>query len=242
MDKSKIQAVVTTVFAGAAQVSQGRTTYLRTLIEATQDSLHNKRGQDQAVQMTALNETHSQFYEIVLKVAEKYVPTGTAAGAGKGGAKKARNAELHRMATFARTSVSALREHIRADGDICALKAAAATKANLKVRAGPRKTKVSPRRLRAATETHSKRLMASLMGLANVDKPAAIEELKSLLGQVTTQLMQMGVMSTGDAGIAAAEQRPLKIGKVLFMPTESQILRRQAAAARGDAPAQAVAS
>lgn len=177
MDTLKIQAVVAAVFDSTAQVTQGRTTYLRTLIEGAQEVLGNKHRQEASAQLAALNEIHKQFYAIVLKTAERFVPKGT----------KDRAVELHRLATFARTSVSALRMHVRAGGDLVTLKAASATKASLKaVEASA--SAPTPGRLKSAVERQGKQLLESLDGLASADKATAINEVQAMLDQLTAKL------------------------------------------------------
>jgi hypothetical protein len=200
------------IFQATADVTTGRTNYLRIILKATQDDL--KRGAEITDQLAALNAVHEQAYDLVLKAAEEFVPRGT----------KNRGAEIHKKANFARTALSALRGHVRAGGDLKTLKAETITKAALKVREGPQRTP-SPRRLRARAESQSKALVATLLGLADVDKAAAIDEMQLVLGQLTQQLMAMGVISTSDAKQSVAEHRPLKIGKTLFVPTETTVLR-----------------
>ena len=195
----------------------GRVTYLRILIQAAQATLEGRKGLDEKVQLSALAAVHERFYAIVLDAAQPFVPK----------TQKDRAVELHRRVNFARTAVSALRGHVRAGGDLVALNPAKTTKRNLKSREGPPRP-VSAKRWRARAESQSKALIATILGLADADKAAAVEEIQLVLGQLTTQLVSLGVISTKDALQSVGEHRPLRIGKTLFVPTNSQVVRQQA--------------
>jgi hypothetical protein len=195
----------------------GRITYLRTLIEATQDELQGKKGESKPVQLAALSVVHERFYAIILAAAQAFVPK----------TQKDRAVALHKRANFARTALGAVRGHIKAGEDIVLLNASKATKRALK--SPPRKaTPLSVKRWKAKAESQSKALVATLMGLADADKGAAVEEMQLVLGQLTTQLVAMGVVATKDAAQAFDEHRPLRIGKTLFMPTDTQVVRQMA--------------
>lgn len=211
-----VTATAQSIFRAADDGVLGRLTYLRLLLGATQTEL-GKRGQEPPVQLAALNTTHERFYAIVLNAAEPFVPKGT----------KDRAVALHARANFARTSKSSLLGHVRAGGDLATLSAAKVTKAALRVRAGPVRP-LTARRWKMRAEAQSKALVATIMGLADADKAAAVEEIQLVLGQLTTQLVSLGVVSTKDATQSAGERRPLRIGKTLFVPTASQVLQQRA--------------
>lgn len=211
-----VTAIAQAIFRAADDATLGRTTYLRTLLSATQAEL-GKRGQEPSVQLAALKTTHERFYALVLDAAEPFVPKGT----------KDRAVALHARANFARTSLSALRGHVRAGGDLATLSAAKVTKAALRVRAGPQRP-LTARRWKIRAEAQSKALVATIMGLADADKAAAVEEIQLVLGQLTTQLVALGVVSTKDAIQSVGEHRPLRIGKTLFVPTASQVIQQRA--------------
>lgn len=195
----------------------GRVTYLRTLIQATQEELGGKKGQDASVQLAALAAVHERFYEIVLEAAQPFVPK----------TQKDRPVELHRRVNFARTATSAVRGHVRAGGDVVALHPTKTTKRSLMKREGPPRA-LTPKRWKARAETQSKALIVSLMGLADADKAAAIDEIQLVVGQLAAQLVSMGVVATKDAMQSVGEHRPLRIGKTLFMPTATQVVRQMA--------------
>lgn len=204
------------IMQAAADADAGRTSYLRTLISTAQTEL-GKKGQETAVQMVALKSVHERFYELVLGAVEPFVPKGT----------KNRAVELHRRANFTRTALSAVRRYVRAGNDLAGINSAKATKGTLAVKPTTPRPQ-SARRLKARAEVQSKALITTLIGLADTDKQAAVDEMQLVLGQLTDQLVRMGVASTKDAAQASMEHRPLKVGKVLFMPTQTQVLRQQA--------------
>lgn len=207
-----VTTIAQAIFRAADNASQGRTTYLRTLLTAVQDELGKKKNQERPVQLAALKTVHERFYALVLDAAEAFVPRGT----------KDRAIALHGRANFARTSLSALRGHVRAGGDLAALSAAKVTKASLQVAEGPARPQ-SARRLKGRLETQSRALVATLSGLADSDKEAAVEEIQQLLSQLTSQLVSLGVVSTKNVELSVDERRPLRIGKTLFVPTANGV-------------------
>lgn len=213
----QVMGIAQAIFKATGEVQEGRQTYLRTLLAETQDSLGNKRNQEASVQLSALKAVHERFYEIVLGAAEEFVPKGT----------RDRGTVLHNKANFARTALSALRGHVRAGGDLVYLSPEKVTKGSLRSREGPTRP-ISARRWKVRAERQSKTLVATLMGLADADKGSAIEEMQLVLGQITQQLISLGVVATTNADVAAAEHRPYRSGKTLFVPTATQILRQQA--------------
>lgn len=215
----QVTLITQTILSGLDAASNGRVTYLRALIDTTQEELGNKKGQEPGTQLLALEAVHKRFYEVVLAAADPFVPKGT----------KNRAVELHNKVNFARTAVSALRSHIKAGGDVAVLKGTT-TKATLRTREGPPRP-MTARRWKVRTERQSKLLMAALMQLADIDKQAAVNEMQLVLGQITSQLVSLGVISTTDQAVAVAEHRPLRVGKTLFVPTDTQVLRAQARAA-----------
>lgn len=209
----EIDRIAQSVMSATRDVDTSRETYLRTLLTATQEDLGHKRGLDAPLQLAALKRMHERFYAIVLSAAGRVVARNH----------PQRAHEMQRLANFARTALSALRKHVRADGDLCALVPAKVTKGALLAREGPSRPPTA-KRLMTAAERESKRLMATLMGLADVDKAAAVAEIQLLMGQLGDQLMGLGVVATKSAAQAAAKGTALRIGKTLFMPTTSQVI------------------
>jgi hypothetical protein len=209
----EIDTIAQTVMNATKNADSGRTSYLQTLLMATQTDLEHKKGLDAPLQLAALKRVHERFYAIVLSAAGRIVPKN----------RPQRAEEMQRLANFARTALSALRGHVRADGDLCALAPAKVTKGALRTRAGPAQPP-SPERLKATAERESKRLVATLMGLADTDKQAAVAEIQLIMGQLADQLLSLGVVATKDAARAASKGIALRINKTLFMPTNTQVL------------------
>jgi hypothetical protein len=213
-----VNDILQSIFSSQDTAGAGRTNYLRTLIVATQEELGHKKGEPVTTQLGAVKRVHERFYDLVLKAAAPFVPKGT----------KDRAVELHRRANFARTSLSAVRGHIRAGEDIVTLSAAKATKGALARKERPPKS-MSAKQWRARIGGQAQGLIAALTGLAGTDKAAAVAEVQRALGQLTAHLGSLGVLSTKDATQSHAEMRPLRIGKTLFVPAPLLMLRHHAA-------------
>lgn len=168
---------------------------------------------EQTRQLAALEKVLGRFYPIIVKAASENLPAG-----------KARALELNRRTNWARTAASAVRGWIKAKHDLRTIAAARVSKAMLTVT--PQARAPSPGRVRSRVERTSKALVADVMELATVDKAAAIAELQLLMGQLAGQLEELGVTATKDPKAAAAEHRPLRVGKSVFFPTETAIIRQ----------------
>jgi len=223
---SDVEHVAQTIIQAAQAHEAGRGNYLRMLIATTQQALGVEPRKRQsgkqpkldedgiAKQLNALSDVHERFYAVVTKVVSAAVPTG-----------KDRALEINRKTNFARTAMSVVRRWIKAGNDLTALVPKAVTKAQLAVAATPRA--ISAQALATKAERESKSLMATILGLVDADKGKAVEELQLLLGQITTQLVTLGVAATKDAAASYAEQRPLRIGKMLFAPTATQVIEQR---------------
>lgn len=222
---AQIEALVKSVLHSVQNAESGRTTYLRSLVLNTQSELGAKprvRSSGKIPKLTpdeiegqlaALNKVNARFYEHVVKVASADVPAG-----------KTQALEINRRTNFARSAVSTVRGWIKDGNDITAVAAVRVTKAQLAVRAGPRKTRQpNAKRLKAAAERQSKGLIKTLLTLAETDKEAALAELNILMGVIGDQILSMGVHATRDAAEAARTQRPLRIKGTMFMPTQTQV-------------------
>lgn len=213
----QVTTIAESIFSGQAAIETGRTTYLRTLIEATKDELNNRKGEPLKTQLTALQRVHERFYALILSAAQPFVPK----------TQKDRSIALHARANFARTALGAVRGHINAGEDVVAVNINKITKAGL-AKPARRAQAISVKRWKTRAEAQSKAFIATLIGLGDADKAAAVEEIQLTLGQLASQLVALGVVSTKDAAQAAIEHRPLRVGKTLFMPTASQVIAQQA--------------
>lgn len=222
-----VGAIARSIFQSVDTVSTGRQSYLRLLVAAIQKELGAPERKNRPAkpaklaieeidkQLLAAQAVHSHNYETVLEVASEFVPAGT----------KDRKTELHRRGTFARTALSAVRRYVRAGNDITAIPAARVTKPMLET---PDRGKSVPTPTKGRVERQSKALMASVIGLADADKPAAVEEIRLLMGQLADQLARMGITATRNAAEAASSQKFLRVGKTLFAPTDTQVIRAAA--------------
>jgi hypothetical protein len=216
--------VVTKGIIDATQNAEGgRGSYLRMLIGTTQHELgvapRKRRQKAEKLsaegieeQLKALSAVHERFYAIV-------TTTVTDAVAGT----KDKALEVNRRTNFARTALGSVRAWIRAGGDITSLAPATATKAMLAVETGT-KPQPSAQALKSRAESQSQGLLTTFEGLATSDKAAAIEQMQMVLGQLTTQLLSLGVVSTKDPALSFEEHRPLRIGKQLFVPAAGKVI------------------
>lgn len=235
-----IEALVKEQLVAATTSVRNRTTYLRALVATTQDKLgitpRVRQGhmtklspEDQKVQLEALENVHTDFYTAVQKAIEE-TPLSDEEKPKTG--RTSSNAIKTRRATFARSAASTVRGWIKAGRDIGAIAAAKVTKAMLHVGGPRRKRAMSAKRLITRAEKQSKDLIGTLLLLADTDKEAGLKEFQTTMDILSSQLVQLGVAVTRDAAVAAAEHRPLQVGRgsktVTFVPTASQVLRQQA--------------
>lgn len=230
-DDSDVAKIAQSVFDSLNEGESGRRTYLKSLVATTQSELGSKprirSGTTKSKldasgieeQLKALTAVHERFYNIVTRVAAETLPAG----------QKDKAIEINRRTNFARTALYAVRMFVRAGHDITEIGVQSVTKQGLAV-PGPRPEPPKATVLVRRAETQSKQLVSTLMALADTDRDSAIQEMQLVLGQLTDQLVQMGVSATKDAALSLSEHRPLKIGKLktLFMPTATQVISQRA--------------
>lgn len=228
-DENDIASIAQSVFDAINTGEAGQRTYLKSLVATTQKELGakprirsgtTKTKLDDAgieVQLKALMTVHEKFYVVVVRVAGESIAPGT----------KDKALEVNRRTNFARTALYAVSKYVRAGHDITEIGVQSVTKASLAV-AAPKSQPPKLRVLVRRAEAQSKQLVATLMALADTDREAAVQEMQLVLGQLTDQLVSMGVAATKDAALSVEQHRPLRIGKTLFMPTDTQVLRQQA--------------
>jgi hypothetical protein len=200
-----------------------RQTYLRVLVGTTIKELGGAKKarpmpQDrQTEQLAAVAAVHERFYAIVLEEVDKSLGGVPA---------KDRPLEKNRRSNFARTALSITRRYIKAGKDLLAVTPAKASKRVMEVSLPPRPA--TPRRLKGSVERLSKRFMAALLELSDSDPQGALSELDTLIGQMANQLAALGATAVTSPKKAVAEHRPLQVGKQLFVPTATTILRQRA--------------
>jgi hypothetical protein len=176
-----VDALTRSLLSAEQALSGGRTTYMRALIATTQKDLGvalrvrtprkipRLTPEETLVQMDALTATHERFYAVVLKVCAE---------------DGAKSRELNRRSNFARTALYAVRTWTRAGNDLTALAAGRVTKASLRVTGRKSAKPPSPARLRSRVERDCKRVMASILALAETDRDKARVEVRALLAQL----------------------------------------------------------
>lgn len=221
---------LTLAYIAHTKQSEGvRGTYLQTLTAEVQRELGveprtnnaTKRGrlsnEAQATQLAAIAAVHARFYAIVVDTVEKSLA---------GIPSKEWPSEKNRRTNFARTALYAVRLYVRAGKDLTAVAPGKLTKSALAVTVVG--TTASPRRLKGRVERASKAFVKSLLALSEADKDAAVAELDTLIGQMATQLAALGMPATRNPRKAAEDHVPLQVGKQLFVPTASTVLRQRA--------------
>lgn len=220
-----IASLAKSIVSGQLMSEGGRRDYLKILLASTIDALGAKpkvrQGRPAKLdepamlkQTETLEATHTRFYAIIVRETASLIPAG-----------KERATELNARTAYARVAVSRLRAYAKSGADLTALVPAKVTRDTIRVKQRTPRA-VSSGRLKQRAERESKALMATFIGLADSDKPSAVAEIQLLMGQLAHQLVHLGVAaSTKDAEQAAREHIPLKVGKTLFIPTETQVLR-----------------
>jgi hypothetical protein len=172
-------------------------------------------GEEQTRQLAALEKVIERFYPAVVKRASEDLPAGTAN----------RAKVLNSRTNWARGAHRDVRNWIRAGHDIRTIAAVRLIKAALVVNR-PRRA-VTAGQVKGRVESRSKDYVAAVMELATVDKQAAITEIELLMGQLVGQLAELGVKSTKDSKEAARGGLALRVGKQVFWPTDTQVVRQQ---------------
>ncbi len=221
-----VASLTKSLLTAQGNLAQGRQTYLRALIGTTQRELGAPQRKnampakplkpDQiAEHLGALERVHERFYAAVAAAAAEGLKGPDAA------------IHLNRRTNFARTAMSAIRNYVRAGKDLTYLVTARVTKDGLRV---PRPARpVTPLRAKRRVESRSKTFIASVLELAEVDRPAAVAEIELVMGQLGAELAALGVAPVRNAGRAAKTGAPLTIGGRTFVAvTDTQRLRAQA--------------
>jgi|SRR5579859_149481 len=224
---SDVEQVTQSIVGATQAIEAGRGNYLKMLVANTIQALGTEPRKRQsgkqpkldedgtAKQLKALSDVHERFYAVVTKVVSAAVPAG-----------KDRALEINRKTNFARTAMSVVRRWIKVGNDVTALIPKAVTKAQLAVAATPRA--VSAQALATRAERDSKALVVTIMALADADKTKAIEELQLLMDQITTQLLELSTSgATTDMATAMRERRPLRVKKMVFIPTATQVIEQR---------------
>jgi hypothetical protein len=188
-----IQRMASGMLTGALKLEQGRSTYLRMLIASAQSfwtlgapGARDQQGQAAVKhvhnQQAALRHVHNRAYRIVKAVMAKGLHSEHPDAA----------KELNRRTNFARTAAYAVREWLKAGGDLMTLEAGTATKASLEVP----KTQVLPSAdlLHRRSVSASERALDLLAALGDVDRESMILGAEKLIGRLEGLLNKQSVM------------------------------------------------
>lgn len=227
---AEVKRLTLDILKAAQEAAEGPRTYLRLVVGTTIHELgakalkrvggrHPKLTPEESQrQLAALDAVNERFYAAVVEAAEQGLPPG-----------RDRAKLLNRRTNFARSAVSTVRSYIRAGHDLRRIVVERCTKRSLQVERAVRPP--TPARMRRRVEARSKAFITSLIELSETDKAAAIEEMQLAVGQITHQLMELGIATpVRDLRRAAEMGVPLRsAGGKLFVPvTETQVLRQQA--------------
>lgn len=225
-----IRAMTSAYIQSLATGAETRTTYLRTLVDASIRELgiepranSVRKGaksinqEEQARQLAAVAAVHARFYLIVNEVVDASLADVPSAE---------HTLERNRRTNFARTALYAVRLFIRAGKDLTAVAPKRVTKSALAVESRPPVR--SPVRLKSRVERASKVFVTALLELGEADQSAARAELDTLLGIMANQAAALGAPPARDLKSAVAQHKPFSSKGTLFIPTQTTILRQQA--------------
>jgi hypothetical protein len=227
-EDTDVAALTESIIAAREATAGGATTYLRMLAANTINALGaqpraraakaEKLSADTIkVHLEALEKTQEHFYKVVCDTIGEHIPKHA----------KGRAVEINRQSNFARTSVSALRNWIKDGNDVTTIVVAKLTKNQLAV-ATRVKRPPSVKLLVRRVERTSKRFIAAVLDLSENDKATAVKELRTLLSILTKQQSELtGAKPTTNASRAFEEGIPLIAKGMMFLPSETMVVRQQ---------------
>lgn len=215
---SDIKELVTQGVRAEHTLQSTRGLYFRALIGTTQ-----ARGGDGAT----LRAVHQEFYAVVLEAV--VTPDIAKASRVLPEEKKRRARERNRRSNFARSAYGTIRRWLSIEGhDLMSLKPAKVTKTQLMAETPTRVRKpLSEDKAAKRCEALMGRVLDFTRTLAASRPDQARKLLDEAINRAVQELARGAITPTTDAAAAQEEHRPLRIGKTLFWPTETQILRRE---------------
>jgi hypothetical protein len=219
---SEIRALARQTVDGRKQMSTARGAYFRALIETAQVEIGGKA--DQAAQRLAVRAVHRRFYEVVEEAIasdEILIEAGIP--------RKGVALERNRRTNFARSAHTTVQRWLRAAGhDLMKLDASKVTKSQLLNEAAPtRKHALTQERVQARAGKLIDQLLTFTKQLAKSDQSQAAAIVHEAVNRLFKQLAA-NVTATTDAAVAVSEQRPLRIGRSIFLAAET-VKQRHAA-------------
>lgn len=204
-------------------IATTRGVYLRALVFTARSELKN--GEAVPAQLAALRAVHSRFYPAVLEA----VTTSDIARAPRASSEERhrRALERNRRSNFARSSYSTIRTWLKAGGHSLFSLKPTFTKGQLDAEVPAKEArKVTPEKIKSRVDGLVKRLLEQTRTLAGISPEQGRAVLDEAMNRLAQELFAGAVQATTDANVAAAEHRPLRAGKHVFWPTESQVVRR----------------
>jgi hypothetical protein len=204
---------------GRKAIATARGAYFRALIETAQAEIGGKA--DQAAQRAAVKAVHRRFYSIV----NDAIATDAILLA-DGVARKDLGSARNRRTNFARSSFGTISRWLRVPGhDLMKLDSQKSTKSQIEKAIPPgviRKHALTKERVQAK----AKKLLDGLVGFVRQVAKTDQEQARTILQEASDQLLKQWMDDsavTTSAKIAAEEQRPLRVGKTIFVPTDASV-------------------
>lgn len=213
----EIRTLARQTVEGRQQQLAARGAYFRALIETAQADLGGKAGREG--QHTAVRAVHRRFYPIV----QESIATDAIIAAA-GFARKDIALERNRRLNFARSSHGTIQRWLRVEShDLMKLDAQKVTKSQLANEAPPtRKQALTPKRVKARAGRLIDEFLGYTRQIAKADQDQANAVAQDALDQLIKLIARLGIekKTTTNANVAAQEMRPLRVGSMVFWPTE----------------------
>lgn len=213
-----IRALARQTVDGRNAINTARGEYLRAIIETAQSELGGKA--DQAAQLAAVKAVHKRFYPVVCEATT--TPDIVADKRQTLEERKRRALERNRRSNFARSAYGTIRRWLRAPShDLMRLDAKKVTKSQLLAEAPPtRKHALTAERVRANADRRIDQLIGFIRQVAKVNQAMASDVVNEAMAALAHQVARDAKVTT-DVSVAAQERRPLRVGKVMFLPART---------------------
>lgn len=219
---AEVRALARRFADGRQQIVSARGEYLRVLIETAQGALDSKDAPGD--QRRAVKAAHDRFYPVVqaaIATDEIILAAGIV--------RKRVALERNRRLNFARSAYGTIRRWLRADGhDLMKLDAQKVTKSQLLNEAPPtRKHALTAKRVKARAGKLVGGVVGFIQQISKADQEQAAVVANEAIEQLIKLIARLGIekKTTTDAHVATQEMRPLRVGKVVFWPTEQRIAK-----------------
>lgn len=220
--ESDIRALAKRVIDGKEKLIEARGEYLKALVSTAQIALGSKAGQ--AGQLAAVKAAHDRFYPEV----EKAIATDEILLAA-GFVRKEIGLERNRRKNFARSAYGTINRWLRADGhDLMKLDPDKVTKSQLLKDAPPTKPHAyNPKKAKVAASKRLSALLDYTRLIAKADQEQAAAVANDAIEQLIKVMARFGSdrKTTTDAGVAAKESRPLRVGNRTFWHVDLPIAK-----------------